>query len=101
MKITFKQYLAEAKNTHPDGDTVKPHSYSVKILTKGKDKKWPALKGEIYEKDVLIGTFSRGAVRDNFIPPIVSKFRTDKSKARFEDFADSSSIAETIEALLP
>ena len=98
--ITFKQFLVEAKSTHPDGDTVKPHKYSVKVLTKGKDKKWPALKGEIYENDVLIGTFSRGAVRDNFIPPIVAKFRTDKSKLRFDDFADSSSIAETIEALI-
>jgi hypothetical protein len=99
--VLVNKPLAEAKSTHKDGDMVKPHDYSVKILSKGKDKKWPALKGEIYEKDVLIGTFSRGAVRDNFIPPIEAKFRTDRSKARFDDFADSLSIGETIEALLP
>jgi hypothetical protein len=101
-KPTFKQFLlSEAKSTHKDGDMVKPHNFSVKLLSKGKDKKWPALKGEIYEKDVLIGTFSRGAVRDNFIPPIEAKFRTERAKARFDDFADSLSIGETIEALLP
>ncbi len=93
--------LKEAKSTHKDGDIVKPHKYSVKILSKGKDTKWPALKGEIYEKDVLIGTFSRGAVQKGYIPPIVSKFRTTGAKARFEDFSDSLSVAETIEALLP
>lgn len=102
VKPTFKQFLlAEAKSTHKDGDKVKPHDYSVKLLSVGKTGRFPALKGEIYEKDVLIGTFSRGATRDNFVPPIESKFRTDRAKARFEDFSDSLSIEETIEALLP
>ncbi len=102
-KLTFKQFLlAESKkSTHKDGDMVAPHKYSVKLLSKGKDKRWPALKGEIYEKDVMIGTFSRGAVRDSFIPPIEYKFRSSQAKARFDDFADSLSIEETIEALLP
>lgn len=101
-KPTFKQFLlSEAKSTHKDGDMVKPHDYSVKMLSVGKTGKFPALKGEIYEKDVLIGTFSRGATRDRFVPPIEAKFRTDRAKARFEDFADSLSIEETIEALLP
>jgi hypothetical protein len=99
--VLVDKALTEAKSTHKDGDMVKPHDYSVKLLSKGKDKKFPALKGEIYEKDVLIGTFSRGAVRDSFVPPIESKFRTARAKMRFDDFADSLSISETIEALLP
>ena len=99
--ITFKQFLAEGKWAGFNSDTPGDHNYSVKILHKGKDKKWPALKGEIYEKDVLIGTFARGAVKDGYIPPITYKFRTDRAKSRFEDFSDSLSIEETIEALLP
>jgi hypothetical protein len=103
---SFRKFLTmsleEAKGGPLKGDDiVEPHDYSVKILHQGKDKRWPALKGEIYEKDVLIGTFSRGAVRDGYVPPIESKFRTSASKARFEDFSDSLSIEETIEALLP
>lgn len=82
-------------------DMVKPHKYTAKILHKGKDKKWPALKGEIYEKDVLIGRFSRKAVEDGYVPPIEYKFLSSQAKARFDDFADSLSIEETIEALLP
>jgi hypothetical protein len=108
-KLTFKEFLeydheeelTEAKSTHKDGDLVKPHDYSAKITFKGKDKTWPALKGEIYEKDVLIGTFSRGAVKDHYVPPIEYKFRSSQAKARFDDFSDSLSIEETIEALLP
>ena len=98
-KITFKEYLmveAPVKGS----DKVEEHPYSVKILYKGKGR-WPKLKGEIYEHDVLIGTFSRDAVQGGYIPPIEYKFRTERSKARFDDFADSLSIEETIEALLP
>ena len=80
---------------------ITPHKYSVKLTFKGKDTHWPALKGEIYEKDVVIGRFSRGAVRDGYVPPIEYKFLSAASKNRFDDFADSLSIAETIEALLP
>lgn len=106
MKPTFKQFLlAESKKDKPskpmNSDMVKPHDYSVKILSKGKTGRFPALKGEIYENDVLIGTFSRGATRDGYVPPIESKFRTERARMRFDDFADSSSIEETIEALLP
>jgi len=98
-KITFKEYLmveAPVKGS----DKVEEHPYSVKILYKGKGR-WPKLKGEIYEHDVLIGTFSRDAVQGGYIHPIEYKFRTERSKARFDDFADSLSIEETIEALLP
>ena len=84
-----------------EAQLVEEHPYSVKILYKGKDKRWPKLKGEIYEQDVLIGTFTRAAVQDGYVPPIEYKFRTDKAKARFDDFSGELSIPETIEALLP
>jgi hypothetical protein len=103
-QLTFKQFLlSEAKKGGPlkGTDMVEPHDYSVKLLSVGKTGKWPALKGEIYEKDVLIGTFSRGSTRQGYVPPIESKFRTDRAKMRFMDFADSLSVEETIEALLP
>ena len=98
VKAAMAEYqkVSEAK-----GDMVKPHKYSVKVLEKGKTGKFPSLKGEIYEKDVLIGRFSRAATKDGFVPPIVSKFLSTQAKARFEDFSDSLSIEETIEALLP
>jgi len=98
-KITFKEYLM-VEAPMKGSDKVEDHPYSVKVLYKGKGR-WPKLKGEIYEHNVLIGTFSRGAVQDGYIPPIEYKFRTERSKARFDDFADSLSIEETIESLLP
>ena len=76
------------------------HPYSAKVTHKGKQTTWPTLRGELYEHDVLIGTFVRGPVVDHFVPPIEYKFRSDASKHRFDDFADSLSIEETIEALI-
>ena len=99
MKV--QELFEDKKGKSPHGDIVKPHPYSIKLTHKGKDKTFPSLKGEIYEKDVLIGTFSRKAVVDGYVPPIEYKFRTDRAKARFDDFSDSLSIEETIEALLP
>lgn len=76
------------------------HPYTAKLTYKAKRGNFPALRGELYENDVLIGTFSRGPVVDHFVPPIEYKFRTEASKNRFDDFADSLSIEETIEALI-
>ena len=96
MKV---QELFEGKKAlFKKDDVVKPHKYSVKLLGKGK---WPALKGEIYEKHIMIGRFSHSAVKDGYVPPIEYKFLSSQAKARFDDFADSLSIAETIETLLP
>jgi hypothetical protein len=81
-------------------DIVKPHRYRVKLLKHGKGQ-WPTLKGDLYEDDVIIARFTRGAVRDGYIPPIEYKFHSDASKNRFSDFSDCLSIEETIEALLP
>lgn len=76
------------------------HPYTAKLTYKAKKGNWPAMRGELYEDDVLIGTFKRGATWDNFIPPIEYKFLSDASKHRFDNFADSLSIEETIEALI-
>lgn len=77
------------------------HPYSVKLTYRAKKGKWPAMRGEIYERDVLIGKFSRGAVVDGFIPPIEHKFFSEASRSRFDDFANCLSIEETITALVP
>lgn len=77
------------------------HPYSVKLTYKAKQGNWPALRGEIYEHDVCIGTFKRGSVVDHFVPPIEYKFGSTQALNRFDDFADSLSIEETIEALIP
>jgi len=81
------------------------HPFSVKLTYKAKKGNFPAMRGEIYERipkvgEVLIGTFSRGPTVDHFVPPITYKFRTDAARNRFDDFADSLSIEETIEALV-
>ena len=77
------------------------HPYHVKLTYKTKKGNFPALRGEIYEHDVMIGRFSRGPVEDGYIPPIEYKFLSDASRNRFDDYADSLSIEETIEALIP
>lgn len=98
--IATYDYMNDLVNLNESKQESFEHPFSVKVLHKGKGK-WPKLNGEIYEHDVLIGTFERGAVVDGYVPPITYKFRTERAKARFDDFADSNSIAETIEALLP
>ena len=77
------------------------HPYTAKLTYKAKKGTWPALRGELFEKDMRIATFSRGPVVDHFVPPIEYKFGSEASKRRFDDFADSLSIEETIEALIP
>ena len=73
--------------------------YSAKILSKGKDKVFPAFSGILLEGDVQIATFSRGAVRNHFVPPIEYKFHSTQAHNRFANFADCLSIAESIEAV--
>lgn len=75
--------------------------FNAKLLYKSTRGSFPALKGELYESDVLIGTFRRGATRQGFIPPIQYKFFSSAAQARFDNFADCLSIEETIEAIIP
>lgn len=79
---------------------VEPHNYSVVLTYKAKKGTWPAMRGQIFEGDVLVGTFNRPALKD-FIPEIGYKFYSEAAKHRFDDFANCLSIPETIEALLP
>lgn len=76
------------------------HPYKAVVTRKAKTGMFPAIAGEIYEKGVLIGTFARKATVNGFVPPITWKFRSSQSQARFEDFSDSLTISETIEALI-
>lgn len=76
------------------------HPFSAKVLYKAKKGLFPVVRGELYEGDVLIGTFKRGATRNGYVPPIEYKFRTDGARNRFDDFADCLTIEETIEALI-
>jgi hypothetical protein len=76
------------------------HPYSVKITYKAKKGTWPAFRGEIYERDILIGKCSRAPL-NGWVPPIEFKFFSSQAQARFDDFADCLSIGESIEAILP
>jgi hypothetical protein len=76
------------------------HPYSTKLTYKAKKGQFPAMRGELLENGIIIATFKRGATVDHFVPPIEYKFRSEASKYRFDDFADSLSIEETIEALI-
>lgn len=77
------------------------HPYSVKLTYRAKKGNFPALRGEIYERDIVIGRFSRGPVVDGYVPPIEYKFLSTQARNRFDDFANCLSIEETIEALIP
>lgn len=77
------------------------HPYSAKLTYRAKKGPWPALAGELYERDVVIAKFWRDGVKDGFVPPIEYKFLSTASRNRFDDFADCLSIEESIEALIP
>lgn len=77
------------------------HRYSVKLTYRARRGLFPAMRGEIYEGDVRIGQFSRAATVDGYVPPFQYRFFSERSQARFDDFADCLSIGETIEALIP
>lgn len=77
------------------------HPYSAKLTYKAKKGDFPAMRGEIYERDIVIARFSRAPVEDGYIPPIETKFLSERAKDRFETFSDCLSIEETVEALLP
>jgi hypothetical protein len=76
------------------------HPYSAKLTYRAKRGRWPSLRGELYERDVMIGRFSRGPVEDHFVPPIECQFLSDAARNRFDNFADCLSIEESIDALL-
>lgn len=73
------------------------HHFSAKVTSRSPRG---AIKGEILERGIIIGTFKRNAPTGGYIAPIESKFNTERCKARFDDFADCLSIGETIEAIM-
>jgi hypothetical protein len=77
------------------------HPYIAKLTYKAKKGNWPSLRGELYEKDVMIGRFSRGPVVRGYVPPIEYRFLSTQARNRFDNFADCLSIEEAIEALMP
>jgi len=77
------------------------HPYKAVLTYKAKKGMFPAMRGEIYEGDIRIGTFKRGPTVDHFVPPIEHKFFSEAAKSRFSGFADCLSIEETIEAIIP
>ncbi len=77
------------------------HPYSAVITRKGRARLFPCIQGELYENDVLIAKFKRGAVKQGCVPDLEYRFLSTASRNRFQDFADCTSIAESIEALLP
>lgn len=76
------------------------HPYKAVLTYKAKKGLFPALRGELLEKGIIIARFHRGATVDHFVPPIEYKFLSDAARSRFDNFADSLSIEETIEALI-
>lgn len=77
------------------------HPYTATLTYKAKKGFWPALRGELWEKDMRIATFKRAATEEGFVPPIEYRFFSTAALHRFDDFADCLSIEETIEALIP
>ena len=76
------------------------HKFSAVLSYKAKKGMFPALRGQLLEGDVEIATFKRAPVADGYVPPIEYKFHSGRAQVRFDDFADSLSIEETIEALI-
>ena len=71
------------------------YTYDARVTYRGK---LGMVKGEVYENGYLIGTFQRHA--DCWgSTGITHTFYSERAKARFEDFCDSLSISETIEAM--
>jgi hypothetical protein len=75
--------------------------FTVQLTHVGSGKSWPSLRGFIMERDVQIGSFSRGPVTGGYISPIKTKFFSERAQHRFMDSADTLSVAEIVEALLP
>lgn len=70
------------------------HPYSTAAVTFNKQK--GTATGELLEHGVRIAKYSYN--RQNW-PQLTIKFGSSQSQARFDDFCDSLSMAETIEAI--
>lgn len=71
------------------------HPYSITAVKRTATGRF--IYGELYEHDVMIACISRSAGPW----PYKAHFFSSQSEARFDDFCDSLSRSETIEALMP
>ncbi len=70
------------------------HPYSTKVITRSPRG---AIKGELYEGDLLVATFSKPA--SGWYWGVTIKFGSTAAKSRFDAFCDSLSMGETLEAI--
>ena len=68
------------------------------VITEGKYGK--AYRGEILEDGILVGTFHQLSPKNGYWP-LKYHFYTSMARDRFEDLADTLTIQEIIEAMLP
>jgi len=68
------------------------HPYTTQVT---RNAKGYIVKGELFENGLLVATFKRGATEVWF----KVKFFSSRAEARFDDFTDSLSRTETIEAI--
>lgn len=73
--------------------------YKVKIVMSTPKGFRGKIHGNIYEGEEWIGSFDRNAPVDGFISPLKIKFFSPADEAKFEDWADSESKGEALEAL--
>lgn len=59
------------------------------------------ITADLTESGLVVARVRRPSVRGGYVAPFEAKWFSERAKARFEDFADSLSIEEAIEALLP
>lgn len=71
--------------------------YSIKITARS--AKGRPVKGELYEGDICIATFSKPANTGWNYWQVKVRFLSERSQTRFESFCDSLSVSETLEAL--
>lgn len=79
---------------------VTEHPYKALLSYKAKKGSFPAMRGHLYENDVIVASFKRAPVRDGFVPDLEVTFYSSQAQARFNNFADCLSIQESVLAVL-
>lgn len=69
-------------------------TYSTKVITRSPRG---AIKGELYEGDLLVATFNKPA--SGWYWGVTIKFGSAAAKSRFDSFCNCLSMGETLEAL--
>lgn len=69
-------------------------TYTTKVISRSPRG---AIKGELYEGDVMIATFTKPAT--GWYYGVNIRFGSSTARSRFDDFCDSLTFGETLEAL--